>query len=245
MPPDVSTAPIAFASSLSVAPDDANTIAVAMNFGSGLCNSSDYGLAVYDGSTRRPNVMMRGTVSAPKGVAWGKDSSTLYEEDWDGIKAVSVDSSGPGQATLLVPYSSLEGDTYIYDLHNNVQFDASKSRILTGDGWIHDLASATTQPRLQVSTSSGDCGLWGASTSDQQTGKLFYAEFEYTTNAIELRSFDSQTLKQIDKVTVPVPSGLSSMGGPRRLVRLANTNSVALVTSGGYIVALQGPMFAP
>jgi hypothetical protein len=244
-PPDVAATPIAFASSLSVAPNDANTIAVAMNFGSGLCNSSDYGLAVYDGATRRPDVMTRGTLSAPKGVAWGKDSSTLYVEDWDGIKAVSVDSSGPGQATLLVPYSSLEGDTAVYDLHNNVQYDAGKSRILTGEGGIYDLASATALPRLPVTASIGDCGLWGAITSDQQSGKIFHAEFEYATNFIELRSFDSQTLKQIDKVTVPVPSGLSSMGGPRRIVHLANTNIVALVTSSGYIVALQGPMFAP
>jgi hypothetical protein len=229
-----------------VAPNDANTIAVAMNYGDGLCNSADYGLAVYDGATRRPNVVARGTLSAPKAVAWGKDDSTLYEEDWDGIKALTVDSSGPGQAaTLLVPYPSLEGDTDVYDLHNNVQFDPGKSRILMGEGAIYDLASATFLPRLPVTPSIGDCGLWGAMTSDQQSGKLFYAEFDYKTNFIVLHSFDSQTLKQIDKVTVPLPAGLSSIGGPRRLVRPTNTNVVALVTSYGYIVALQGPVFAP
>jgi hypothetical protein len=239
------SAPVAFVTSLSVAPNDANTIAVAMNFHTGLCDSSDYGLAVFDGGTRRPNVFTGNL--APKSVVWGRDASTLYEEDWEGIKALSVDSTGPGQPTLLVPYASLEGDTDVYDLHNNLQFDPAKSRILTGEGMVYDLASAMAEPRLPVKPAldGNGCGLLDAITSDQQTGKVFYAEFNTGTDAIVLHSFDSQTLNQVDQVTVPLPAGVSSLGGATRLVRIANANGVAFVTTYGYIVAVQGPTFAP
>jgi hypothetical protein len=239
---------VPFAASLAVAPGDASTIAVAMNFHGLYCNGEDYGLAIFDGATRRPN-LYNGTLSGPKGVVWGKDISTLYEEDLDGIKALSVDAMGPEQATLLVPYASLEGDTYFYDLHSNLHFNEAKSRIMTGEGAIYDTVAAQSLQKLPVAhvANGNGCGLYGAVTSDQQTGKVFFAEFNTSTDLITVISFDSQTLKQLEQVTVPAPTGLPFpyLGGPTRLVRISNTNAVALVTDLGYIVALQGSMFAP
>jgi hypothetical protein len=84
-----------------------------------------------------------------------------------------------------------------------------------------------------------------AVTSDQNTGKVFFAEFNHSTEQITVLSFDSQTPKQIEQVVIPLPAGLPSMGGPTQLVRVANANTVTLVTESGYIVALSGPMFAP
>lgn len=235
-----------FAASIAVAPGNAGTIAVAMNFHGGLCNSEDYGLGIFDGATRRSNVYT-GTASGPKSVVWGKDASTLYEEDWDGIKALSVNSLGPGQATLLVPYASLEGDTDVYDLHSNLYFDQVNSRILTGEGAIYDVLAAKSLPKLPVTPviNGNGCGLYGAVSTDQHTGKVFFAEFNTSGDYITVLSFDSQTLEQIDQVKVPIPAGLPGIGGPIRLVRVASANAVALVTDLGYIVALQGPMFAP
>jgi hypothetical protein len=66
-----------------------------------------------------------------------------------------------------------------------------------------------------------------------------------STDQIAVLSFDSQTLKQIEQVVVPLPGGLNSIGGPTQLVRMANANTLALVTESGYIVALSGPMLAP
>ncbi len=247
-PAPAAPASLPFAASIAVAPGNAGTIAVAMNFHGLLCNGQDYGLGIYDGATRRSNVYTE-ISSGPKAVIWGKDASTLYEEDFDGIKGLSVDAMGPGQATLLVPYALLEGDTVIYDLHTNLFFDRAKDRILTGEGAVYDTLAATALPKLPVSAviNGNGCGLWGAATSDRQTGKAFFAEFNTSTNLIRVISFDSQTLKQLDQVTVPAPAGLPlpELGGPIRLVRVSNTNTVVLVTSLGYIVALQGAMFAP
>jgi hypothetical protein len=88
---------------------------------------------------------------------------------------------GPEQATLLVPYASLEGDTDIYDLHRNLHFDPVKSRITTGEGGIYDLVASKSLPKLPVSAviNGNGCDLWGAVTSDQKTGKVFFAEFNH------------------------------------------------------------------
>jgi hypothetical protein len=237
-----------FADSISVAPGNSSTIAVTMNFHNSLCNGLDYGLAIFDGATRRPNIYTE-SLFGPKSVAWGKDSSALYEEDWDGIKALSVDATGPGQPTLLVPYASLEGDTDVYDLHTNLYFDRAKLRILTGDGGVYDTIAAAALPRLPVTpvVNGSGCDLYGAVTSDHQTGKVFFAEFNLN-DSITVVGIDSQTLKQIDQVTIPIPPAWldrGGIGGPIRLIRLANSNSVALLTDGGYIVVMQGPIFAP
>jgi hypothetical protein len=102
-------------------------------------------------------------------------------------------------------------------------------------------------PRLPVTVVlNGDgCNLYGAVTTDQQSGKVFFAEFDTTTDGVSVISFDSQTLQQIEKISVPMPTELSGIGGPIRLVHLANANTVAFVTDGGYVVALTGPMFGP
>jgi hypothetical protein len=238
-----SLAALPFAQSLSIAPGNANMFAVTMNFHGSKCDGVDYGVAVYDGATRRPNVY--NPQSGPKSVVWGKDTSRLYEEDLDGIYALAVDGNGPSQPTLLVPYASLEGDTGIYDLFSNLYFDSAKSRVLSGDGAAYDTVAATSVilPVTKVLDGNG-CGLFNAVTTDQQTGTVFTAQFDTTDDSIVVFSFDSQTLKKIDQVRVPKPSGLSSIGGPFRLVRPSNSNTVALATSYGYVVALSGPMFA-
>jgi len=38
--------------------------------------------------------------------------------------------------------------------------------------------------------------------------------YDNITDNITIISFDSETLKQIDQVTIPPPAGLTSMGGP-------------------------------
>lgn len=231
-----------FAQSISVAPGDPNTVAVTMNFHGSLCDGSEYGLAVFDGTTRRANVFT--TQTGPRAVVWGKDTSTLYEEDWDGIKALTVDASGPGQATLLVPYASLEGDTDIYDLSTNLYFDPAKSRVLSGDGAVYDIAtSASAKLPVKPVINSDICKLYGAVTADRQTGKIFSAQFNPSGDTISLLSFDSQSLAQTDEITIPLPSGLTGMGGPIRLVRL-NSSTVAMVTELGYVTVLNGAMFA-
>jgi hypothetical protein len=120
---------------------------------------------------------------------------------------------------------------------------------MTGEGAIYDTVAAQSLQKLPVAhvANGNGCGLYGAVTSDQQTGKVFFAEFNTITDLITVISFDSQTLKQLEQVTVPAPTGLPFpyLGGPTRLVRISNTNAVALVTDLGYIVALQGSMFAP
>jgi hypothetical protein len=75
--------------------------------------------------------------------------------------------------------------------------------------------------------------------------KVFFAEVDISTDIIMVLSFDSQTLKQIEKVTVQVPAGLLTIEGPVWLVQLAKVNCVALVTDSDYVVALQGAMCAP
>jgi hypothetical protein len=237
------SAPLPFAQSMSVAPGDANTLAVTMNFQNSLCDGSDYGLAVFDGATQRPTVFM--TQSGPKDVVWGKDASTLYEEDWDGIKGLAVDGNGPNQPTLLVPYATLEGDTDVYDLFSNLYFDPAKSRILSGDGAVYDTVAATSikLPVKAVINGNG-CGLFGAITADQQTGKVFSAQFDTNSDAILVVSFDSQTLQKVDQVRIPNPNGLFMIGGPIRLVRPGNSNTLVLVTNSGYVVSLNGAMLA-
>jgi hypothetical protein len=241
-PPPAGSSQLPFAQSISVAPGTADTIAVTLNFHGWLCNSQDYGLAVYDGGTRRPNVFT--SQSGPKAVAWGKDTSTLYEEDWDGIKSLTVDATGAGQPTLLVPYATLEGNTDIYDLSTNLYFDPAKSRVLSGDGAAYDVVAATSAklPVHPVINGNG-CNLFGAVTTDRHTGKIFYAQLNTNDDAISVISFDSLSLSQSDQIRIPKPSGMVTMGGPTRLVRLDAT-SVALVTNLGYVVALNGGMFA-
>jgi hypothetical protein len=231
-----------FAQSISVAPGQASTVAATLNFHNTLCNGSDYGLAIFDDTTRRANVF--NTQSGPKAVVWGKDTSTLYEEDWDGIKSLKVDASGAGQPTLLVPYTSLEGDTDIYDLSTNLYFDPAKARIFSGDGAAYDTVAATSSktPIKPVINGNG-CNLWGAVTTDRESGKIFLAQYDTNADAISVITLDSQTMAQTDVVTVPKPTGMTIFAGPTRLVRI-NSSTVAFVTSGGYVIALNGPMFA-
>ena len=236
-----------FAQSIAVAPSNAGTIAVTLNFQGALCNSAEYGLALFDGVTRRPSVFVGTSVGGPRTAVWGADNSTVYEEDWDGVNSLAVSASGASQPALLIPYASLEGDTDIYGLYANVTFDPGKSRVLTGEGRVYDLAAKTltTLPVQPVINENG-CGLWGAIASAPSSGKVFYAEYEITQNgnSLVVLSFDSETLQKIDQVTVPGPAA-GELNGPIRLVRAANSNTVALVTSGGYVVSLSGPMFAP
>lgn len=233
-----------FAHSLAVSPESASTIAVAMNFHIGLCNGADYGLAIFDGATRRPDVFTAQS-SGPKTVVWGKDASTLYEEDWDGIKALTADTTGPSQPTLLVPYADLEGDTDIYDLSRNLYFDPGKLRLLSSDGAVYDTVAATALPKLPVHPviNGNGCDLYGAVATDQQSGKIFYAQFG--TSSTTIISFDSGTLQQIDQVIIPTPPGLGDIGGPIRLVHVSNSNSMAMVTESGYVLVLSGSMFGP
>lgn len=246
-PPTGLSEGLPFAQSIAVSPSSASTIAVTMNFHGALCNSSDYGMAVFDGATRRPNVFSN-PAFGPLTAVWSKDNSMLYEEDFDsggGVKAFEVDASGPLQPTLLIPYASLEGDTDIYDLHTNVYFDPAKSRVLTNDGGVYDIASkAFSKLKVTPVINVNGCGLWGAITTAPSTGKIFYAEYDTSSAGIIVMSFDSGTLQKIDQVVVPVPVGLS-LEGPFRLLRAPNSSTVAFVTTAGYVVSLDGNMFAP
>ena len=156
-----------------------------------------------------------------------------------------MDGNGPNQPTLLVPYATLEGDTDVYDLFSNLYFDPAKSRILSGDGAVYDTVAATSikLPVKAVINGNG-CGLFGAITADQQTGKVFSAQFDTNSDSILVVSFDSQTLQKVDQVRIPNPDGLFMIGGPIRLVRPGNSNTLVLVTNSGYVVSLNGAMLA-
>jgi hypothetical protein len=144
----------------------------------------------------------------------------------------------------VVPYASLEGDTDIYDLSTNLYFDPARNRVLSGDGAAYVTSAATTAklPVRPVINGNG-CNLEGAVTTDRQTGKIFFAQFNPDDDSISVISFDSQSLAQTDQMKIPKPSGLVTLGGPIRLVRL-NVTGVALVTDLGYVIALNGKMLA-
>lgn len=234
---------IPYARSLAVAPGHPDTLAVSMNWHVTKCNGSDYGLSIFDGQIRRSTVYEFWNGDGYKSITWGQDSNTLYGGNWVSNDALTADASGVHDPKALFPYSN--GNSIIYGIDRELYFDPAKGRLMDVMGAVYDTRNGRSLGRLTANPSSlGDCDLIGGITSDVQTGKIFHAGSP-SLGSIELRSFEASSLKQLDSVIIPTPGPALFSTGAARLVRIAKTNSVALVTFEGQIIVLSGQMFSP
>lgn len=237
-----------FASSLAVAPGHPDTLAVGMSFHTSVCDGSHYGISIFDGQARRSVVYESYNVDDFIAITWGMDANTLYGGGWFNNVAFTVDASGVHSPTPLFPYSGKS--LVIYGIERELYFDRSRARLMDVMGAVYDTRSNLSLGTLPVVTAAANaCDLVGAIATDSMSGKIFHAGLNSggleAGLPIVIRSFDASTLKEIDSVTIPDPRPLLSWVGALRLVRLAGTNGVALVTDGGQIIVLNGPMFAP
>jgi hypothetical protein len=234
--------------SVDVAPGFPDTVAVTEESldDQFLCNGGYDGIAIFDGVTQRPVQYGEGQAYTIQSIAWGADSSVMYGEDYDGVYALSVDSTGASSPTLLFPYWA--GDTGIYDLGRDLYFDRGSNRILNSVGDVYDVRTHTVLGRLKlvdpVNLMNG-CGTPSvARVSDQTSGKVFFVTYDVSSSTIDVAAYDKTSLDLVGHETLAASGYAAGISWPLRVVR-PSSDSLAVVTASGQLVLLQGPLLEP
>jgi hypothetical protein len=226
------------ARSIAVAPGQAQTIAVAKgDIGNSFCDGTDHGLVLFDGTTRRP-VPFEGNTFGIKTVAFGDSAGILYGEDWQNINAFDVEASGAVNPRPLLPSRG----SGIHDMGRDLHFDRGLRRLYTPFGQVYDAANDRELPMMPLVDPPSvlvPCGTPSvAMTSDATTGRSFYVSMGATYGDIGVAVFGSDQVLQsrFELRANLVPGG---WGVPMRAAK-PDANTLAFVTSRGYLVILDG-----
>lgn len=234
------------ARAISVAPGQAQTVAVARGE-MRLCGGSSTNMQVFDGVVARP--VSFGDESPPGfrspgivSLAWGRSPDVLYAEDWTNLYALNVDASGPNSPQALMPYRV---GTVIYDLGRDLHFDGVRNRIFNSFGNFYDFdvgAEVGPLPLTDRTSIWDSCGgtPGQAMTTDPDTGKIFWIIMTQS-NQYSVSTYSPDSLANIVGVRFSPPG---DTGLPMRVVR-PSSNTLAIVTTGRYLILLQGSMLDP
>ncbi len=241
---------IPFARSISVAPGQPHTVAVARNGLGTLCNGTGAALTVYDGTVARPSAFGSDQdLSGATSVVWGKDASTLYAEDSDGIQALSVDAAGLHNPLRLLPYVA---PFYMYDSGRDLYFDAPHGRLMDSFGRVFDTAAGKSVGTIAfpsgsfVADGSGCGSPSAAQVVDASSGKVFLLN-EGSLNSevvLTVSSYDPKSLAQIDQAMIRIGEANLQVSTPKRMIR-PDANSLVFVTDMGYLFIVKGSLVAP
>ncbi|MBS0416307.1 MAG: hypothetical protein JSR66_01250 [Proteobacteria bacterium] len=241
--------PFALGRSISIAPGSSSTVAIARaQMQTQQCGDGDLGVAIFDGTRLRPAIY-NPEQTGIKSLAWGGDANTVYgENSLAAFFALAVDSTGVTGATRLNPdFNSDEADT---NIGRDLSFDPITRHLYRALGRGFDTVAGTAfgPLPLRLSAATDLCGTpLGAEASDPGTGKVFYVTYGSVSGPsgqLGIATFLGSTLTPIDQAVItetPIPT---DYGVPRRVVRLL-PDRLALVTSSGNVVILQGPMLLP
>jgi hypothetical protein len=235
--------------SLSVAPGAPHSVAVATETSGTGCLAIDNNVMIFDDATARPIAYSNPNDAfyAVRGVAFGATASALYgfSLDHSDVLAFTLDGTG---ITNAVEVTQSTGN-FPEDGGRFINFDALTGRIYDQLGNVFDTrANKSVGPiKLNVGpfTLASACGTaTQAMTTDQTTGKVFFVTWLGGQLGLEIDSYDESSLALLETAQIPFSDAVGDFGPVLRLVR-PDSQSLALVTSTGYLVLLHGPMLAP
>jgi hypothetical protein len=145
-------------------------------------------------------------------------------------------------STPIMPYRV---GTSVYDLGRDLHFDRARNRVLNSFGYIYDVAAGAELPRLTYDIAPSiwnGCGTPGqAITTDPTSGKIYWTT-KSNDNRIIITAYAADTRAKLGSLSIDGPE---SIGLPFRAVRIVGTNTLAVVTEGGYVILAQGPLMGP
>jgi len=235
------------ARSLSVAPGAPHTVAIATKTDGSGCLATDNDVRIYDDLAQRP-VAFSGpsSIYAIREVLFGMSANTLYGYDSSNTSLVSmtVDPTGVHDSVNL---AALRGGL-IQDAGRLLDFDENANSIYDPLGDVFGVAAGATRGPISLSATPAtlnQCGtLTDAMTTDQTSGKLFFVAYMLDTSGLQVDTYDKSSLGLISTAKIPFTQTGGDIGYPVRVVR-SNSMSLAVVTSSGYLVYLNGPMLGP
>jgi hypothetical protein len=237
---------VVVARSLSVAPGAPHTVAMATEIGSG-CLAGDNDVRVYDDLVQRPVAYTSSeAIYAIRDALFGTSANTLFGYNSGNINLVSltVDSSGVYNSVNL---ASLRGGL-IEDSSRLLSFDPSAGRIYDPLGDVFDIINGTTVAPISLNATPAEtdqCGtLNDALTTDSSSGKIFVVAHLTNTPGLEVDTYDRSALNVLATATIPLSMTGGDIGYPVRIVR-SSPASLAVVTTAGYLMILNGPMLDP
>jgi hypothetical protein len=197
--------------SLAPAPGAAKTVA--------LLDTSNR-LSIVDDTTVRANT---GDATGLYGIAWGRDTSTLYGIGASGIFRFSVDGTGITGKTQLVSAQFSPGDL----LH----FDPVAHRIYGDPGWNYDEQGQDPRPFNLSAPGTNAC----VAAMDGALGKAFFACFDVNFG-YTVQSFDLATQQLLGHVQI----GPAGSRIPNRILRFGTNGLV--VSADGRMLYYEGAL---
>lgn len=235
-----------FARAISVAPAHPQTIAVAHagSLDEGLCGDTAVGIGIYDSEVQRPHGYGP-RVYGISSIAWGASIQSLYAEDWNSVSEFPIAADGVGSPLSIYDYRYGEG---LYDLSRDLQFDAITGRLYDSLRGAYDTRTHADLGRYAADWGLGvmsPCGSpLSAMTTDRTSGKIFFASYQPETTGLVLSTFDAPTLQQTGSYKLPYSTFGGSIGFPLRTTR-PTSDTLAITTSGGYLLLLRGSVLSP
>jgi hypothetical protein len=233
------------ARSMSVAPGQAQTVAIAMgniDFTS-LCSDQDRGVMIFDGNTPRPVYGTAGNLSI-KSVAFGANPGVLYGEDFNNVYGFSVDTNGLGNPQPIMANSPQATN---YDLGRDLYFDPMSKHLYNLFGNVFDATLNVELPKIKLLSTpvTGNCFAPAESrVADAATGKLFWVGEGDTPGMLAIAAYTPDGSTNLFWIQFGVPNEMGDLGTSAFLSRLPN-NRLAFVTSRGFLIILDGASLAP
>lgn len=239
------------ARSVAVAPGAPQTLAVATQVMGADCLATDEDVRIYDDATQRSVVF---TGAAPiygvRSVAFGDSANTLYAYELYNanlqptLLSLTVDGSGVyGPVELMRVHGGL-----VQDGARMLTFDPAAARIYDREGGVFDTHGNVALGPISLNTAVAEYSQCGtpntAVTTDRSTGKIFYVTYANDDSGLVLDVYDKASLALLGTAKLPFSQTGANLGMPARVTR-SGTNALAVATTGGYLLYLQGSMLGP
>ncbi len=236
----------AFARKISVAPGNAHSWLLTkgtMNDGL-FCRAVDYGVSVFDDATERVQTYYTEPYTS-QSVVFGRDASVAYGSSsvLEGPSTYSIDASGVTSVAKL-PGEVVNGiDYYNPVAHRLYDFNLD----------VFDLTTGSSMPRFSTDWSPAilvnQCEVNTVVTSRRVTGNVIFAyqrpdpqgrydESGIPLNGVGVDVFDWRTQNLLSRLYLG-----HQMGYPRAVAAWGE-DGVAVATSRGYLILIQGPTLA-
>lgn len=215
------------------------------------CFSGDVDVRVYDDGVLRPVAYVGVNPGySVRDIVFGSSASTLYGYDTfdrdfqQSVEMFGLNASGMSQPTSL----GLVTATILQDAARMLHFDPFSGRVFTQLGTVFDVRGNAAPIRMNLNSGAavtGDrCGTpLQAVTTDPSTGKIFFVTWS-PGGGFVLDTYSANGLSLLHSVSLTDRQLGGDAGIPQRLVR-SGSNQLALVTSRGYLIHLQGELLAP
>jgi hypothetical protein len=240
------------ARSLAVLPGFPRSVAAATKGRGGGCLAVDSDVRVFDGETMRANTHVGPSrIYSVRDIVFGSPPTSLYAFDLsDSLNQQAVESLALDVSGLQPPVSlgAIAGNTLIQDGGRMLHYDPFSRRLISQFGDVLDIRGVAPQTRISLNTGAsitGQCGTpMQAQTTDPATGKIFFVTASPAANGLVVDTYDPISLSLSGTASVTNSQLGGNVGIPLRVAR-SGTDRLAVVTSLGYLIYLQGSMLGP